>query len=269
MIGPEQIAAPDFTEPVVGYRTFRLVKRNQHNYGLASPHARTPWPTAEMKAECTVKPKVPEGLVLTAPLKPHPAPAKDCGCGIYAYFEPCPVPKHRSDYYMYGYGDEGKEVEALVTLTGRIEVHETGMRAQRARVCAIGLNANLNDDERAGLARIGEHWDAAVVPQSQLPALASEYGRILGKEHRPSDDEAEALADDPAFPAGAGAAVEFAFQLPRYAPSRWFVVLNGAGAAVNAGLVVAFDKPWNVAAVGVSSVLAGWYAGRRKEAKRS
>jgi hypothetical protein len=266
MIGPEQIVAPDFTEPIVGYRTFRLVKRSQHNYGLVSPHARTPWPSAEMKAECSVKPKVPEGLVLTTPLKPHPAPAKDCGCGIYAYFEPCPVPKHRSDYFMY-YGDEGKEVEALVTLAGRIEVHETGMRAERARVCAIGLNANLNDDERTGLARIGEQWGAPVVPQSQLPALASEYGRSLGKEHRPSvDDEAEALADYAAFRAAMEAPLEF--EPKRYVPAWGMVAANGACAAGNAALVVAYDKPWNVAAAGLCSVLAGWYAGRRKEAKR-
>jgi hypothetical protein len=268
MIGPEQIAAPDFTEPIVGYRTFRLVKRSQHNYGLVSPHVRTLWPSAEMKAECTVKPKVPDGLVLASPLKPHPAPAKDCACGIYAYFDPCPVSKHRSDYFMYGHGGEGKDVEALVTLTGRIEVHETGMRAQRARVCALGLNANLSDDERAGLARIGEQWGVPVVSQSQLPALASEYGRSLGKEHRPSlDDEAEALAEDPAFRAGVEAAFEF--KLPRYVPPWWMIAANGACAAVNAAFVVAYDKPWNVAAAGVSSVLAGWYAGRRKEAKRS
>jgi hypothetical protein len=268
MIGPEQITAPDFTEPIVGYRTFRLVRRNQHNYGLVSPHAGTPWPTSEMKAECTVKPKLPEGLVLTAPLKPHPAPAKDCGCGIYAYFDPCPVAKLRSDYYFHGFGDAGKEVEALVTLTGRIEVHETGMRAQRGRVCALGLNANLSNDERAGLTRIGEQWGAPVVPQSQLPALASEYGRGLGKEHRPSlDDEAEALAEDPAFRAGVEAAMEFGPK--RYVPAWWMVAANGACAAVNAGLVVAYEKPCNVVAVAFSSVLAGWYAGRRKEAKRS
>lgn len=267
MIGPE-VRAPDFTEAVVGYRVFALEKHTQHNYRLVSPHQRMPWPTVEMTAECTVVPKVPEGIVLPGPLKPHPAPAKDCGCGIYAYFNPCPVRTLSRDYFAYAtHISRVTEVAALMTLSGRIEVHADGMRAQRARICALGSNANLSSHEHAALRVIADQFGVPLVPQSQLPAMASEYGRVLGKEHRPSLDEAaDALASDPSFQAGVEAAMEY--KPPRYITPRWLIALNGVCAAANAGLVIGLDDLYCVPALVLGAVVTGWLAGRRKEALR-
>lgn len=186
MIGPE-VNAPDLTEAVVGYRTFRVVRNGQHNYGLESPYRRMPWDAVEMTARCTEAIKVPEGLVLLHEPRPHSAPAKNCGCGIYAYFDYRRIEKDRYRSHMHlSFGqDYGTEFVALVSLSGRIEVHSGGMRAQKGRICAIGLNANLSADETQGLCVIAEAFGVPVVEQDNLPILAPEYGRELGRDLRP------------------------------------------------------------------------------------
>lgn len=189
MIGPE-VNAPDFTEAVIGYRTFRLVRHTQHNYRLESPYQRMPWDVVEMTARCTEAIKLPEGLVLLHELRPHSAPAKNCGCGIYAYFDYRRIEKDRyrsSHMHLSFERDYGTELLALVSLSGRIEVHSGGMRAQKGRICAIGLNANLNADEIDGLGVIAKTFGIPVVQQDNLPTLAPEYGRELGKDLRPKE----------------------------------------------------------------------------------
>ena len=60
----------------------------------------------------------------------EPAPAPQCACGIYAYFEP-----HRREWSpAYGW-----LVAGAVILWGRIEVHRGGMRAEYARAAALAL----------------------------------------------------------------------------------------------------------------------------------
>lgn len=185
MIGPE-VTVPDVTEAVIGYRQFMLENHTQHNYRLVSPHAREPWPKVQMTAKCNVEVKVPEGIVVPGPIKQHSAPQKDCGCGIYAYFEPCPVSESRDSLRYYMGGPTPSIITALVSLEGRIEVHARGMRAQRARICALGGHLGLSADECAGLNEIAKRFEVPVVHQSGLAQLAPEYGRPLREDMRPA-----------------------------------------------------------------------------------
>ena len=61
--------------------------------------------------------------------EPHESPHPDCRCGIYAY--------HRPGTQTY-FG-EWEWTEGIVTAWGRIEAHAAGLRAQHARVEALGL----------------------------------------------------------------------------------------------------------------------------------
>lgn len=193
MIGPE-ITAPDFTETVVGYRRFALKLATQHNYVLVSPHTEDCWTGPEKTARCNREMPRSEHVVLDG-IRPkqHPAPQKNCGCGIYAYFDPCPMLDYelQGGYSHYRTLQMDCHVATLVTLEGRIEVHDRGMRAARAKICAIGTHPYLGQDRLAALREIAKQWGVALVPQEQLPGIASEYGRELGKEHRPSGDEME------------------------------------------------------------------------------
>lgn len=263
MIGPE-IQAPDLTEAVIGYRRFNLELRSQHNYHLVSPHTSEPWPTVERTARCN-KTISSERVVLDG-IRPkaHSAPQKDCGCGIYAYFEPCPI-SERTDRYMHMNpysGPAPTEVEALVSVTGRIEVHARGLRAQRARICALGMNSTLSGSEREGLAAIAALFGVPVVPQAELPRIASEFGGDVPASLRPEPPSPQAAQTD--APVGGDPFAPMTTRR-RLAPPRWAIALNGSLGCLNAGLIVAFHGWYNVAALMVSTGYAAWMAGRRRE----
>lgn len=198
MIGPE-ITVPDLFEEVVGYRTFRL-KPVGHNYVLTSPHrTNVVWRSPEMRAECDIPVAVGSVIVPREPKK-HSAPQKGCSCGIYSYLTPTPVQTSSSlglgDWMRYmspGHPFPGNEISALMVSSGTIEVHSTGLRAERARICALGINERLGSDEVVALGEIAKRWDIPVVRQEGLFRLAPEYGRSLDPSMLPkaSGDKAQ------------------------------------------------------------------------------
>jgi hypothetical protein len=114
MIG-QHATAPDLIEPVVAYREWLYDPEGE---GLVSPHVKEPWHPGWMLARCRPYP------YYYAPKNRdhHPAPEPACMCGLYGY--------HGSEYIS------GTVVGAVV-VTGRIQVHETGVRAERAKVVAL------------------------------------------------------------------------------------------------------------------------------------
>jgi hypothetical protein len=93
--------------------------------------------------------------------EPHDPPHPDCRCGIYAY--------HRPGTQAY-YG-EFQWVEGIVTVWGRIESHRDGLRAQHARVCALG--------RRPGAEAIAARLGVEVVETHELSGAAETYGAPL------------------------------------------------------------------------------------------
>jgi hypothetical protein len=117
-------AAPDYVEPVVGWRTWNAVDRHRQAR-LASVIQRTVWPTrAPLVASCRC---VRWSLWPFGNLR-HEAPAAECGCGIYAaslgvvrrY-----LPEHLAESFMV-------RVIGRVALWGVVYEHDQGWRASVA-----------------------------------------------------------------------------------------------------------------------------------------
>lgn len=206
-IGPT-IEAPDLLDEVVGFRTFALARQSNHDYCLTSPHQTdVKWTTPTMRATCN-KPELEEGSAVVLPPgchpKRHPAPHPGCDCGIYAYYK-----MNRTNYKtqrgslyssMFGTYDASK-LPAIVTLSGRLEVHATGVRAEKATIRALGLHKDLSDYERSAVELIAQRWGIPAVDADHLTALASEFGTELPERLRPVEEEKAKATDTSAAPA--------------------------------------------------------------------
>ena len=155
--------ASEAVEPVIGYREWVLIGDE-----ILSPLARTPWHGDVMQAECLPSCRAARGLWRRA--SPHAGPAPDpaCACGIYALFAP---PRRR--------GRERLElVRGAVALWGRIEVHQRGMRAEFARIVALGLPASARGPQGA-LAHVAERLEVEAVRAHDLELAALAHGQPL------------------------------------------------------------------------------------------
>jgi hypothetical protein len=159
-------AAPGVLEPVIGFREWVLIGEE-----ILSPLARTPWRSPAMQAECLPSCRGARGLWRGATPHAGPAPDPTCVCGIYALFA---LPRRR-----------GRErlalVHGAVALSGRIEVHRRGMRAEFARIVAIGLPASPRGPH-ATVARVAERLEVEAVRTRDLELAALAHGRPLAPE---------------------------------------------------------------------------------------
>ena len=109
--------SPDLIEPVIGFRHWRMGKT-----GLLSTTCDEQWQQATMTARCRA------GGDHSHPQQA--APASACSCGIHAWYTPCP---RTASAPTWDY------VAGAVVLWGAIELHASGMRAQRCRIVALAL----------------------------------------------------------------------------------------------------------------------------------
>lgn len=108
MIGSQQeFQAPDYLEPLIGYRIWRVLDNK-----LCGPYKLNSggfWNISNvLEARCR---------------KDHPAPASNCECGLYAFFDSKPLKI-----------DEFNLVGGQIKAWGNIEIHEQGFRAQYASI---------------------------------------------------------------------------------------------------------------------------------------
>lgn len=144
--------APDLVEPVVAFRSWRLVDGS-----LTSPYVHERWEGGVVVARC---PQQGAG---------HEAPAPGCRCGIHAYFEP------RSAVPVV----DARRVPGIVAVWGRLEVHPQGVRAQYAQIRALATSPAWSSWHRDGVAAVAERLEVALVPEEALAATALEYGSPL------------------------------------------------------------------------------------------
>lgn len=165
MIGEVAARVPDFTEPLVGFRSFRLQSPSDGDPCLISPHMKVPWHQPKMVAECRKRGS------------DHEAPYAYCGCGVYAYYDVDRVLAHANCVLT---------LAGIVTLTGRIEAHRHGMRGRGVQLHALGHGP---DWPRRGAWQTAVETAAALgvplVPIEMLRAVAGEFGRPLAPEQRP------------------------------------------------------------------------------------
>jgi hypothetical protein len=162
-------AAPDLAAAVVGFRSWRLA-----NGELQSPYIPCRWDGPVMHAQCYDANRVllrGEGWLD----EPHESPHTDCQCGIYAYHEPG----------MRRYYGEAWCCEGVVTAWGRIEVHADGIRAEYARVRALGVPDLGNPRLEGAVRAIGARLEVPVVPAAELQAVAAELGGPVPAVLRP------------------------------------------------------------------------------------
>jgi hypothetical protein len=150
---------PDFTEAVIGFRQWRLVDGE-----LRSVYSPTVWATAELSATCSRDDH-----------DPADTPAEDCDCGIYSYYDPCPRGASAGTPDLIG---------GAVIVWGRIEVHATGLRAERARIVALELPLSRGVKRRTVMA-VAERLGVPAVPHRELMGLALEQGTPLQPSLRP------------------------------------------------------------------------------------
>jgi hypothetical protein len=156
-------AAPDLVEPVVGFRAWRVIEGR-----LLSPYIPCRWDGPLMHATC-----YPANRSLLFGRgwldEPHASPHPACRCGIYAYHRPG----------TQAYFGEWEWLEGIVTVWGRIEAHATGLRAEHARVEAIGLPGPTEPSRRRSAHAVAERLGVELVGRDELAGAAARYGAPL------------------------------------------------------------------------------------------
>lgn len=155
---PAGAVAPDLIAALVGFRQWRLV-----NGMPTSVYDGAPWLHGRITARCDRGHDPPE------------VPAKDCGCGVYAYYDPCPRTASAATPDLIG---------GAVVMWGRIEAHAYGMRGEHARMVAVELPLSRGRKRRAVI-EAAELLCVPAVPHRSLKAIALEHGEVLRPALRP------------------------------------------------------------------------------------
>ena len=156
------VIRPDAVEPIVGFRQWVVIADQ-----IISPLARTPWAEEAMEAECLGRCRHAGGLWRRATEHDGPAPDPDCVCGIYALFVPDP-PRRRQRM---------SRVEGAVVVWGRLEIHETGLRAEFARIVALALPGGRHRSADRLVARLARRIGVDAVPREHLEAVGLLHGQ--------------------------------------------------------------------------------------------
>jgi hypothetical protein len=141
--------APDYIEPVIGYRQWRL-----HDGALWSPFVDYRWQRGANTARCTLGAGHPE-----------PAPGRTCACGIYAWYRPCPRLGYATPHLVAG----------AVALWGDIELHADGLRAEHAAIVALVLPPSRGAKRRSVL-DLAAALEVETVPARRLRKAALGHG---------------------------------------------------------------------------------------------
>ena len=150
--------APDLVVALVGFRQWRLMPD-----GLASMYHGAYWREGSLTARCD------NGH------DDEQVPVKDCSCGVYAYYEPCPRTASAATPDLIG---------GAVVVWGRIEAHIYGMRGKHARIVALELPLSRGRKRRA-LIEATERLGVPAVPHRSLKSVALEHGEVLDPALRP------------------------------------------------------------------------------------
>jgi hypothetical protein len=149
------VEAPDLISPVFAFRDWRVDAE-----GLRSPRTGTRWTTRVLEAVC--HPRTADDFVRP----PHRAPGRTCNCGIHSYYRPS-LDTSKVDF---------TGVTGIVTVSGTVEVHETGVRAQRACVEALGVYGPWSRRQKYAVARVAGALGVDLVDVEDLSHLAHRYG---------------------------------------------------------------------------------------------
>lgn len=159
------MTAPDFIEPLIGYRAWHL-NRDAELVPWSLMGA-GPWVPGVNTAVCHAG-------------KHHHAPASKCMCGLYALGSPRDRRLHGLDTQIVG----------AVAAWGDVELHRTGFRAEHAAVVALAIP---QDSALERAQRAADRYEVPLVPRNELELTARAFGRpidptILDEPGRPDPE---------------------------------------------------------------------------------
>jgi hypothetical protein len=146
--------APDYVEPVVGWRVWYIVEAGGKTR-LSSVFHQLVWPTREPLAAVCLRSRFPR----RRPQGDHAAPAASCGCGIYA------APLQRVGEYLTGPRPSSR---AMCPVIGRVSLWGTVVE------CAHGWRASLAYPAQLYVPQLPRGRHAALARQFALDL--TEYG---------------------------------------------------------------------------------------------
>ena len=170
-----EFQTPDLIEPVVAFRSWRLVDGD-----LRSVYLPFFWTSREVSATCMHADSPDADAPRTAP-PGHAAPDRGCTCGVYAYYRPdlnFPTVDYRG-------------VSGIVSLWGTIELHAEGMRAQHARIEALALYSRWTTGQLDAVREVAADLGVDLVDLDDMEQAAPRYGRHITRELVPGSSAAE------------------------------------------------------------------------------
>jgi hypothetical protein len=161
---PLEAEAPDLIKPIVGFRSWRILRDGPAQGELSSPNFPVSWSEPVLRAECR-RFRSTEDLLRA----PHRAPEPVCGCGICARHAPT------SDFSKVDF----RGVSGIVTVWGRIDVDSEGLRAEYARVEALALYSRWTRHQKQAVSEVAGELGVDLVDLHELGVVARSYGEVL------------------------------------------------------------------------------------------
>jgi hypothetical protein len=152
------LEAPDLSEALTAFRRWRVVDGR-----LRSPYLPVFWDERILAARCY---RQESGKSL---LPAHTPPFAHCSCGIHAYNEP------DVDFPAVDY----RGVTGIVTIRGKVAIGPDGMRAELARVEALGVYSRWGRRQRTEVLTLADRLGIDLVDLDDLEDAAGRYGRPL------------------------------------------------------------------------------------------
>lgn len=146
---------PDLLEPVHAFRDWRISPD-----GLTSPRTGVVWSTRTLVAEC--RPTTAEDFIRPV----HRAPGRGCSCGIHGYLRPGSETS-KVDY---------RGVTGIITVWGDVEIHDDGVRAEFARIEALGVYSRWTRRQAQAVHDVADELGVDLVDLHDLRDAASRYG---------------------------------------------------------------------------------------------
>ncbi len=143
--------APDFAEPLLGFRGWTIQKEGR----LAPATGGPSWTTGVNRAVC---------MRLWPGKRKHEPPHQGCGCGFNAFHRPDMPELARMPIYVVG----------AIAAWGDVDVYRTGFRAQFACIVALSYRGSTTIEQYRHLQRAAERYEVRLV---EAPDLVEEGGR--------------------------------------------------------------------------------------------
>jgi hypothetical protein len=172
-------AVPTFSDCVIGYRTWVADDEGQL-WPVYSQHR--PWQPGLNTARCDGGNGDPS----------HPAPGDSCACGLYSMRSP------QSEWTGAASLRTGTLVCGAVASWGRIQVHDSGVRAEHACAVALAFPYGMTPDGMARLRRIADLYRIELAPLSELEQAASRFGSPLPGTLQPDPQQPVHRSERPA-----------------------------------------------------------------------